>query len=269
MVMRLAGVTFECADPTPVAAFWAEVLRIPTRVVDTTDRVVIGNEHAGLRVGFVRAADFRPPTWPEATYPQQVHLDIPVYDGDVAADLMADLGAVRLPSGGSCPVFADPAGHPFCLCTNSQTGDEKWPALPGLVGNVVLDCPQPQLLASLYSTLLGFRERMDDAKGWVVVVPRAGARPRLAFQGSDGHPPGWRDANRPQQAVLEMVTDNLEDAMSRLARLGLHQVGDPSETCVTYLDPAGHALTIRPFATASPQWAGRAVTAAAASTMFG
>lgn len=245
-MVRLAGVTFECPDPSPVAAFWAAVLGMTTRVVDTADRVVIGGSHAGLTLGFIRLEDFRRPTWDEATYPQQVHLDIPVYDGTVAAELMADLGAARLPSrGGGCPVYADPAGHPFCLCTNQQAGDDVWPALPGLVGNVVLDCPRPQILASLYSTLLGFRGRMADAKGWVVIVPRPGARPRLAFQGSVGHQPGWRDSDHPQQAVLEFVTNNLDDTLRRLARLGLHQVDHPYETGGAYIDPAGHALTIR------------------------
>jgi len=62
---------------------------------------------------------------------------------------------------------------------------------------------------------------MDDAKGWVVISPRRGARPRLAFQGSAGPQPGWRDNEHPQQAVLELVSDDLEDTMRRLARLGL------------------------------------------------
>lgn len=243
--VRLTGVSFECADPSPVAAFWATLLGMSTRIVDTADRVVIGNPDAGLTLGFIRLADFRRPTWLEPTYPQQVHLDIPVYDATVAADLIAELGAVQLPSFGSCPVYADPAGHPFCLCTNQQNGDVEWPALPGLIGNVVLDCPKPQLLASLYSTLLGFRERMDDAKGWVVIIPRRGARPRLAFQGSGGHQPGLRDSDHPQQARLEFVSDSLEDTIWQLARLGLHQVDAPSETGIPYLDPAGHLFTVR------------------------
>jgi hypothetical protein len=67
----------------------------------------------------------------------------------------------------------------------------------------------------------------------------------LAFQGSDGHQPGWRDRDHPQQALLEFVTDNLQDAMWQLARLGLHQVDDQSESGIPYLDPAGHVLMVR------------------------
>lgn len=243
--MRLAGVSFECADPGPVASFWATVLGTTTDIVDSTDRVMVDVPNAGVTLGFTRLDGYRSPTWRDATYPQQVHLDIPVYDGDAAGELMAGLGAVRLPSSGSCPVYADPAGHPFCLCTNPQSGEKQWPAMPGLVGNIVLDCPRPQLLASLYSTLTGFSERMDDAKGWVVIVPRRGARPRLAFQGSAGHQPGWRDSEHPQQGILEFVTDDVQDAMRRLARLGLRKVGDSSAWGIPYLDPAGHALMVR------------------------
>lgn len=251
-MMQLTGVTFECGDPTAIAAFWAAVLGMRNTLVDSADWKVIGNDHAGVALGFVRREDYRPPTWPGSSYPQQAHLDIPVYDGQVAADLMADLGAVRLPScGGGCPVYADPAGHPFCLCTNQQAADEDWPALPGLVGNVVLDCPKPQLLASLYSTLLGFGERMNDATGWVVIVPRVGVRPRLAFQGSEGDQPGWRDPAHPQQAMLQLEADDLEATMTRMARLGLRQLDDSSDAGLIYLDPSGHALTIQQSIAAS------------------
>jgi hypothetical protein len=38
-----------------------------------------------------------------------------------AQELALRLGAIRLPpQGGSCPVFADPAAHPFCLCAPGQ-----------------------------------------------------------------------------------------------------------------------------------------------------
>ncbi len=148
-MVRLVGVTMECAEPELMAAFYGRLLVMPTRIVDSPDHVVIGNEHAGLTLGFLKVRDYRRPTWPELIYPQQVHLDVPVYDAAVAADLMAELKAVRLPDvGGDCPVWADPAGHPFCLCLNPQPTEDPWPALPGLVGNVVLDCARPQHLAS-------------------------------------------------------------------------------------------------------------------------
>lgn len=43
--------------------------------------------------------------------------DSELYAVAAARTLAEQLGAIRLPPlGGSCPVYADPAGHPFCPC---------------------------------------------------------------------------------------------------------------------------------------------------------
>jgi hypothetical protein len=61
------------------------------------------------------------PRWPDPEYPQQLHLDLHFDDSAAAQELALRLGAIRLPpQGGSCPVFADPAAHPFCLCAPGQ-----------------------------------------------------------------------------------------------------------------------------------------------------
>ena len=60
--------------------------------------------------------DHEPPRWPDPGFPQQVHLDITVRDIAEAEAQVLALGATRLP--GTEPgfrVYADPAGHPFCL----------------------------------------------------------------------------------------------------------------------------------------------------------
>jgi hypothetical protein len=45
-----------------------------------------------------------------------MHLDIGI-ENPPALATAERLGAIRLPDlGGSCPVYADPAGHPICLC---------------------------------------------------------------------------------------------------------------------------------------------------------
>jgi hypothetical protein len=50
-----------------------------------------------------------------------MHICFGVDDPEGAAELAVRLGATRLPDmGGSCPVYADPAGHPFCLCAPGQ-----------------------------------------------------------------------------------------------------------------------------------------------------
>ena len=56
------------------------------------------------------------PRWPDPRYPQQL-LDIRVDDVEAAEAAVLALGARRLPAEheDGFRVFADPAGHPFCL----------------------------------------------------------------------------------------------------------------------------------------------------------
>ncbi|MGH3409593.1 MAG: VOC family protein, partial [Streptosporangiaceae bacterium] len=54
----------------------------------------------------------RPPTWPDPAVPQQFHLDVMVEDVAAAGPGVLALGASKLDGEG---VYADPAGHPFCL----------------------------------------------------------------------------------------------------------------------------------------------------------
>ena len=63
------------------------------------------------------------PTWPDPQVPQQLHLDLTVPDvGELTAqrDRALALGAKMLQDRSTDPdeplyVFADPAGHPFCI----------------------------------------------------------------------------------------------------------------------------------------------------------
>ncbi len=50
---------------------------------------------------------------------QQVHLDVMVDDLDAAEHAVLDLGAIKHEHqpGETFRVFLDPAGHPFCLCS--------------------------------------------------------------------------------------------------------------------------------------------------------
>ena len=113
-------VVFDAADVARESAFWAGVLGgtvVPddeggwhSVVVDGRD--VLDVQHAP---GHVR------PEWPDGT-PQQIHLDLYVDDVPAAHDEVMALGATLLqpaedPSATSgFHVYADPAGHPFCLC---------------------------------------------------------------------------------------------------------------------------------------------------------
>jgi predicted enzyme related to lactoylglutathione lyase len=76
------------------------------------------------QIGVQLAPDHIRPEWPDGNA-QQIHLDIHVDDLAAAhADVMG-LGG-RLLKGADNPsaaegfqVYADPAGHPFCLCWGS------------------------------------------------------------------------------------------------------------------------------------------------------
>lgn len=84
---------------------------------DIGNWVVIGLEPGLRQLAFQRAAEWVPPRWPDAAYPQQLHLDIRVSDADQAERELRALGATRIPNEHETGfrVFADPVGHPFCI----------------------------------------------------------------------------------------------------------------------------------------------------------
>ena len=75
------------------------------------------------RLAVQRVAELPASTWPDAQVPQQLHLDLTVADIDelaVQRDRALALGANVLLDRSTDPdeplyVFADPAGHPFCI----------------------------------------------------------------------------------------------------------------------------------------------------------
>jgi hypothetical protein len=76
-------------------------------------------ERAELHLSFQRAPGHRPPTWPDPASSMQVHLHFRVDDLDGAERVVLANGGTRFahqPSPEHSRVFADPAGHPFCLC---------------------------------------------------------------------------------------------------------------------------------------------------------
>jgi len=75
------------------------------------------------RVAVQLATNHVPPEWPDGT-PQQIHIDLWVDDFNAAHEEVMALGATVLKAAEQVPpeardnyqVYADPAGHPFCLC---------------------------------------------------------------------------------------------------------------------------------------------------------
>ena len=110
---RLHHVVLDCRDPRAVAAFWSGLLDLPvTYASDTWVVVSVDDTTSGL--AFQLAPDHQPPVWGDPARPQQVHLDVMADDPDVLGAEAVALGA-RLLSPPGEHVYADPAGHPFCL----------------------------------------------------------------------------------------------------------------------------------------------------------
>lgn len=118
MIGQLRSVVVDCPDPRALAAFYAELLGLPLAEGDSDDDWVVlgGPPPQQPRIAFQRAPDLRPPTWPDPERPQQFHLDVQVDDVEAAERQVLARGARRLPGeGDDFRVYADPAGHPFCL----------------------------------------------------------------------------------------------------------------------------------------------------------
>ena len=118
MTGRLHHVVLDCPDPRALARFYSALLGQPI-THDSDDWVVVApdDHHSGL--AFQLSPDHVPPVWGDPGRPQQVHLDVMTEDPDAAGDQVLALGA-RLLSGPGGHVYADPAGHPFCLIPRPQ-----------------------------------------------------------------------------------------------------------------------------------------------------
>ena len=112
MIGRLHHVIVDCPDPTALAGFYSELLGLPV-TYQSDDFAVVSANDTTSGVAFQLAPDNQPPDWPDPERPQQIHLDVMVDDLDDADARVVALGARRLPVGNH--VYADPAGHPFCL----------------------------------------------------------------------------------------------------------------------------------------------------------
>jgi catechol 2,3-dioxygenase-like lactoylglutathione lyase family enzyme len=122
-VARLRSVVLDCPDPRALARFYAAVAGGTPEEQDV-DWVVL-RIPGGPRLAFQRAEGHTPPEWPRADHgSQQFHLDFDA--GSTREEI--DAAHEKVPALGARPldledrekkdfqVYADPAGHPFCLC---------------------------------------------------------------------------------------------------------------------------------------------------------
>lgn len=109
----------DAADVDTVSAFWARLL--DGRVIAEDDAFHCVIDASGNWVlGVQRAPDHEGPDWPNGTS-QQLHLDFHVDDPAAAEAQAIELGARLLDAAHHFDsdvghrVYADPAGHPFCI----------------------------------------------------------------------------------------------------------------------------------------------------------
>ncbi len=117
-VVELAAVVVDCRDPAPVAAFYEAAC---AGEITREDGDSVWVEIGGVTVIFRAVEGHRPPTWPAADVPLQIHVD---YSVDDLADAEAELTRLGASTAGYQPhradglvVMLDPAGHPFCIGT--------------------------------------------------------------------------------------------------------------------------------------------------------
>ncbi len=115
--IRLSSVALDCANARELASFYADI---------TGGEVTFQNEAWATvdgprgRMDIQTLPGFTPPTWPDPTSSIQMHLDFYVDDRDATEERVLAAGATKYdfqPNSEHCYVYADPAGHPFCLST--------------------------------------------------------------------------------------------------------------------------------------------------------
>jgi catechol 2,3-dioxygenase-like lactoylglutathione lyase family enzyme len=130
----LRAVVLDATDARAAAEFYRALLGFVYRSGDEPppagqpdphgdDWLVLRDRGGEARLAFQHVAELPPSTWPDPQVPQQLHLDLTVPDVDeltVQRDRALSLGAAVLQDRSTDPdeplyVFADPAGHPFCI----------------------------------------------------------------------------------------------------------------------------------------------------------
>ena len=99
----------------------------------------------------------------------------------------------------------------------------------GRLHHLILDCPDPLMLATFYSELLGqpITYRSDD----FVVVAENDTTSGLAFQLAPDHqPPDWPDPARPQQMHFDVMVEDVTAAGPRVLALGARKLGVRAST---------------------------------------
>lgn len=116
--IRYSTVALECPDAGTLADFYAELTGATATCDDDGRWATVQGD--GWRLDFQTAPNHTPPVWPDPSSSMQMHLDFDVDDAAEAEAKALAAGATKFETqtGTSFQVYADPAGHPFCLCVS-------------------------------------------------------------------------------------------------------------------------------------------------------
>lgn len=112
--ITFCSVALDCPDAGKLADFYAGITG--GRVTFRDDSWATMRSPGG-RIDFQTAPGYTPPAWPDPASPMQMHLDFDVDDLDAAEARVLAAGATKydVQPDEHWRVYADPAGHPFCL----------------------------------------------------------------------------------------------------------------------------------------------------------
>jgi catechol 2,3-dioxygenase-like lactoylglutathione lyase family enzyme len=133
-VPNLLQVVLDCTDPRALAEFYRRLLGLVYRPGDEppapgqvdergSDWLVLTTADGVRKLAFQRVDTLPAATWPDGPVPQQLHLDMTVpsvAELDAQHERVLRLGGQLLLDRSDDPdeplrVYADPAGHPFCI----------------------------------------------------------------------------------------------------------------------------------------------------------
>jgi Glyoxalase-like domain len=125
MTVRIASVTFDCADALTVGRFWSGAIGRPLDPDASSNFAAIGFAGRRDEAGWAPVEREHDPTWmfvkaPEPkTAKNRMHLDVMAPDPEAEVTRLVDLGATRLSDieeyGYTWTVMADPEGNEFCV----------------------------------------------------------------------------------------------------------------------------------------------------------
>ncbi|MDQ1375926.1 MAG: hypothetical protein QOE07_696 [Acidimicrobiaceae bacterium] len=132
--VSLRQVVLDCTDARRLAEFYRQLLHYQYRPGDHVppdgepdpkgqDWLVLRDAAGGCRIAFQQVDVLPEATWPDGPHPQMAHLDLSVPTVtalDAEHDRAVALGARLLRDRSDdieepLRVYADPAGHPFCI----------------------------------------------------------------------------------------------------------------------------------------------------------